>query len=242
MTRAASVCAIASPSSLRRCATTDVLGTCGASELPRSRHPSHGRLRGSARCSPSRSLALAVAGAHPGEGGWGRRPGHLPTTPTGGDGTPHQRRRPTPADNTSRMRAHRDLRQVRRVRTRHPRLPISKKEAATLGGNCPQGHASCGSLSGQERVSRTLEAGTDARQVTVSAQDAATQPFVNARTAALHRASCSLHANRRQLLGRGPVAELAVDVGAPAIGGARGREPAGVGVTGAHRGEAHPAR
>src|SRR2546425_2902387 len=29
-------------------------------------------------------------------------------------------------------------------------------------------------------------------------------------TAALHRASCSLHANRRQLLGRGPVAELAV--------------------------------
>src|SRR5439155_1671750 len=54
----------------------------------------------------------------------------------------------------------------------------------------------------------------------------------------------SLHdAHRGQPIDRGPVAELAGAVLAPAIGGARGREPAGVVVAGgAHRCEAHAAR
>src|SRR5207244_3658158 len=42
--------------------------------------------------------------------------------------------------------------------------------------------------------------------------------------------------------GRGPVAELAFAVEAPAIGAARGRDPAAVDAAGAHRGEAHAAR
>src|SRR5438093_73134 len=50
------------------------------------------------------------------------------------------------------------------------------------------------------------------------------------------------HAHRSQPVDRGPVAELAEGVVAPAIGGARGREPARVIPPGAHRGEAHAAR
>src|SRR2546422_588260 len=40
----------------------------------------------------------------------------------------------------------------------------------------------------------------------------------------------------------GPVAELALVAAAPAVGGARGRDPANVEIARAHRGEAHPAR
>src|SRR5207253_3126001 len=50
------------------------------------------------------------------------------------------------------------------------------------------------------------------------------------------------HAHRGQPIDRGPVAELTVTIVAPAIGGARGRDPAGVRAAGAHRGEAHAAR
>src|SRR5437773_39988 len=53
----------------------------------------------------------------------------------------------------------------------------------------------------------------------------------------------SLHdAHRGQPIDRGPVAELAGAVLAPAIGGARGRDPASVVLIGAHRGEGHAAR
>src|SRR5207244_11539499 len=47
------------------------------------------------------------------------------------------------------------------------------------------------------------------------------------------------HAHRGQPIDRGPVAELTVTIVAPAIGGARGRDPAGVRAAGAHRSDAH---
>src|SRR5204862_72449 len=50
------------------------------------------------------------------------------------------------------------------------------------------------------------------------------------------------HAHRGQPIGRGPVAELAVEIPAPAIAAARGRVPAGVVGAGAYRSEAHAAR
>src|SRR5437870_6262141 len=50
------------------------------------------------------------------------------------------------------------------------------------------------------------------------------------------------HAHRGQPIDRGPVAELTVTIVAPAIGGARGRDPAGVPAAGAHRSEAHAGR
>src|SRR5436190_1362301 len=50
------------------------------------------------------------------------------------------------------------------------------------------------------------------------------------------------HAHRGQPIGRGPVAELAVEIPAPAIGDARGRDPTGMAVAGAYRSEAHAAR
>src|SRR5213593_1164350 len=50
------------------------------------------------------------------------------------------------------------------------------------------------------------------------------------------------HEPRGRPVSRGPVAEPAGDVGAPAIGGACGRDPAGVEDTSAHRGEAHATR
>src|SRR3989442_40772 len=49
------------------------------------------------------------------------------------------------------------------------------------------------------------------------------------------------HGHRDQPIDRGPAAELAGDVAAPAIGGARGRNPARVIPTGVPRGEADPA-
>src|SRR5207244_7010295 len=45
------------------------------------------------------------------------------------------------------------------------------------------------------------------------------------------------HEHRARPLGRGPIAELTTAVGAPAIGGARGRDRAGVAAAGAHRSE-----
>src|SRR2546426_11744606 len=50
------------------------------------------------------------------------------------------------------------------------------------------------------------------------------------------------HAHWGRPVRRGPVAELAGAVLAPAIGGARGRDPASVVLIGAHRGEGHAAR
>src|SRR5437773_511064 len=50
------------------------------------------------------------------------------------------------------------------------------------------------------------------------------------------------HAYWGQPVGRGPVAELALYVAAPAIGGARGRDPAGVDSASRHRSEAHTGR
>src|SRR5437667_6178303 len=49
------------------------------------------------------------------------------------------------------------------------------------------------------------------------------------------------HAHRGQPISHGPVAELAVEIPAPAIGGARRRDPTGIAVAGAHRSEAHAA-
>src|SRR5437762_6061720 len=49
------------------------------------------------------------------------------------------------------------------------------------------------------------------------------------------------HAHRGQPIGRGPVAELAVEIPAPATGDARRRDPTGIAVAGAHRSEAHAA-
>src|SRR2546429_2797988 len=58
-----------------------------------------------------------------------------------------------------------------------------------------------------------------------------------------HRGSgrAARHEPRGRPASRGLVAELAVAVVAPAIGGARGRDPTRVVVAGAHRGEAHAA-
>src|SRR5436190_338435 len=50
------------------------------------------------------------------------------------------------------------------------------------------------------------------------------------------------HAHRGQPIGRGPVAELAVAVVAPAMGGARGRDPAREVAAGVHCDEGHAAR
>ena len=62
--------------------------------------------------------------------------------------------------------------------------------------------------------------------------------------AGAHRreARAARHEPRARAVSRGPVAELAVEVIAPAIGGARGRDPAGVGSTGAQGRDAHAAR
>src|SRR2546421_7248522 len=49
------------------------------------------------------------------------------------------------------------------------------------------------------------------------------------------------HKRRARLVGRGTVADLAMAVQAPAIGGACGRDPAGVESTGTHCDEAHAA-
>ena len=50
------------------------------------------------------------------------------------------------------------------------------------------------------------------------------------------------HGHRGQLAGPAPVAELAVGVEAPAVGGTCGRDPAGVTSARAHRGKAHTRR
>src|SRR5436309_8286289 len=52
----------------------------------------------------------------------------------------------------------------------------------------------------------------------------------------------SLHEHRGRPVRRGPVAELALYVAAPAIGDARGRDPAGGGNATPHRGDAHTGR